>query len=248
MNRPLVSLIVPVWGDDDLVLGLVDRVSIETTTAEWVVAAVEPTEQLRQLGHRGKITLIACDEPSRGAQLNAGARRACGPLLCFHHADSELRIEHLEALVRIVRDHRIVGGAFHRRFDSRQSWMIGWEQLLRRISAISGPLFGDQSIFVKADIFHKMGGFADIPMMEDIEFSRRLRRMGRIALLDPPLWSSPRRFRSLGNVHTTALNAVFITLFYLGVSPDQIHRWYYRSHSERLKGREPAADRFAGPV
>ena len=84
--------------------------------------------------------------------------------------------------------------------------------------------------------------------MEDIEFSQRLRRMGRIALLDPPLWSSPRRFRSLGNVRTSALNAVFIMIFYLGVSPDKLHRWYYRTRFDRLKDCEPAADRFAGPV
>ena len=110
------------------------------------------------------------------------------------------------------------------------------ERLLRRISAIAGPLFGDQSIFVRADIFQDMGGFADIPIMEDIEFSRRLRRVGRLALLDPPLWSSPRRFRRLGNVRTSALNALFIVLFYLGVSPDKLHRWYYRPHFERLRG------------
>ena len=156
--------------------------------------------------------------------------------MCFHHADSELRYEHLEALTSMARNDRIVGGVFHRRFDNRHSWMIRWERLLRHISATTGPLFGDQSIFVRADIFHKMGGFADIPIMEDVEFSRRLRRIGRIALLDPPLWSSPRRFRSLGNVRTSALNAAFIALFYLGVSPDKLHRWYYRPHFERLRG------------
>jgi hypothetical protein len=84
----------------------------------------------------------------------------------------ELREEHLEALVSIARNDRIVGEAFHRRFDNRQFWMIRWEQLLRHTSAIAGPLFGDQSIFVKAETFHKMGGFAEIPIMEDIEFSR----------------------------------------------------------------------------
>ena len=98
---------------------------------------------------------------------------------------------------------------------------------MRRISAAAAPLFGDQSIFVKANVFQQMGGFADIPLMEDVEFSRRLRRMGRIALLDPPVWSSPRRFRRLGNVRTFLLNAAFIGLFYFRVSPHTLHRWYY---------------------
>jgi glycosyltransferase involved in cell wall biosynthesis len=225
--RPLISLVVPVWGDDNLVAELVNRVTLDARTAEWVVAAVKPSEILRKLEHRGEIRLIACERPSRGAQLNAGASEARGFLLCFHHADSELRDEHLEALATMAGKEEIIGGAFHRRFDDRHFWMIKWERILRRISPVMGPLFGDQSIFVKADVFHEMGGFADIPIMEDIEFSRRLRRRGRIALLDPPLWSSPRRFRGLGNLRTSVLNAVFVVFFFLGVPPDKLHSWYY---------------------
>jgi hypothetical protein len=197
MIRPLISLVVPVCGDDNLVADLVSCLTLDAKIAEWVVAAVEPSEILRKLERRGEIRLVPCKRPSRGPQMNASAQKARGFLLCFHHADSELRSEHLEALAIVAGNEEIIGGAFHRRFDDRHFWMIKWEAMLRRISAVTGPLFGDQSIFVKADLFRQMGGFADIPIMEDIEFSRRLRRMGRIVLLDPPLWSSPRRFRSL---------------------------------------------------
>ena len=105
--------------------------------------------------------------------------------------------------------------------------MIKWERILRRISPVMGPLFGDQSIFVKADVFHEMGGFADIPIMEDIEFSRRLRRRGRIVLLDPPLWSSPRRFRGLGNLRTSVSQRRVRRVFFPRVPPDKLHSWYY---------------------
>ena len=200
------------------------------------MAAVEPSEELRDLGRSGKIRLLVCEKPSRGAQMNAGAMEARGSLLCFHHADSELGPEHLAALAAAAKTDGIAGGAFHRQFDDRHFWMKRWERLVRRISAAAGPLFGDQSIFVKADVFQQMGGFADIPLMEDIEFSRRLRRMGRITLLDPPLWSSPRRFRRLGNLRTLLLNALFIVLFYFGVSPHTLHRWYYGERFDRRKG------------
>jgi hypothetical protein len=160
--------------------------------------------------------------------MNRGAARARGSLLCFHHADSDLLSEHLLALLAAAVNKEIVGGAFHRRFDDRHPWIMGGEALMRHISAKTGPLFGDQSLFVKTKVFHEMGGFADIPLMEDIEFSHRLRRAGRIALLDPPLWSSPRRFRRLGSWRTTLLNATFIALFYFGFSPHRLHRWYYR--------------------
>lgn len=248
MIRPLISLVVPVWGDDDMVAELVSVVSLDATAAEWVVAAVEPSERLRKLEDRGEIRLVVCDRPSRGAQMNAGAQEARGLLLYFHHADSEFRSEHLESLAIAAGNKEIVGGAFHRQFDDRHFWMKKWERLLRRISAVTGPLFGDQSIFVRADVFHEMGGFADIPIMEDIEFSQRLRREGSIVLLDPPLWSSPRRFRRLGNLRTSLLNALFITLFLLGVSPDRLHRWYYRSRFDARRGCASTADRSAGPA
>lgn len=225
---PLVSLIVPVWGDDDLAAELVESLRIDPTLGEWVISAVQPGERLRNLDRCGALRLVVCEEPSRGAQMNQGAAQARGSVLCFHHADTEFRQEHLRALVEAAKDESIVGGAYHRRFDDRRFWMIAWEEAIKRIIPVTGPLFGDQSIFVRAGIFREMGGFANIPLMEDLDFSGRLRRSGRISVLEPPLWSSPRRFRRIGNWRATLLNAGFIVLFYLGVSPRRLHRWYYR--------------------
>ena len=227
--RPLVSLIVPVWNDEEPVLNLVNALRVRPELAEWVVAAVRPGPTLCELNRRGIIRLVSCDEPSRGRQMNAGAAEASGSLLCFHHADSELRPEHLKALEQTARNDTILGGAFYRHFDDRRGSIVIWEGLVRRINSFAGPLFGDQSIFVRASVFESLGGFADIPLMEDIEFSRRLRRLGGTVLLDPPVWSSPRRFRRLGNWRTTLLNITFVGLFYIGVHPNTLHRWYYRS-------------------
>jgi rSAM/selenodomain-associated transferase 2 len=234
INAPLVALIVPVWGDDALVADLINRLEINSAPVEWIVAAVQPSRSLRDLEQTGRIRLVVCEKPSRGAQMNAGAKRTRASLLCFHHADSELRLEHVASLMNAARSQGIIGGAFHRHFDDRRVWMKWWERLLRRISKVAGPLFGDQSLFVKTDVFRQLGGFADIPIMEDIDFSRRLRRLGPITLLDPPLWSSPRRFRRLGNARTLIVNTALIALFYLGVSPQRLHRWYYaRRYDER---------------
>jgi hypothetical protein len=228
-TRPVISLIVPVWNDDDLVVDLVSGLQVDPELGEWVVAAVRPGRTICELHHQGIVRLVSCDKPSRGRQMNAGAAQARGSLLCFHHADSELRPEHLNALEQTARNAAILGGAFHRRFDDRHASIVVWEGLLRRINSFAGPLFGDQSIFVRAPVFERLGGFSDIPLMEDVEFSRRLRRLGGTVVLDPPLWSSPRRFRRLGKWRTTLLNATFVCLFHLGVDPYTLHRWYYRS-------------------
>jgi rSAM/selenodomain-associated transferase 2 len=231
-THPLITLIVPVWNDDELVVDLVNGLHVVPELAEWVVVAVQPGEKLFELHRQGMVRLISCDMPSRGRQMNAGAAEARGSLLCFHHADSELRPEHLNALEQTARNEAILGGAFHRRFDDRSTFVVWLEGLIRRVNSFAGPLFGDQSIFVRASVFARMGGFADIPLMEDLEFSRRLRRLGNAVLLDPPLWSSPRRFRRHGNWGTTLLNMTLIGLFYLGVDPCTLHRWYYG----RLRG------------
>jgi rSAM/selenodomain-associated transferase 2 len=241
-TRPLISLIVPVWNDDELVVDLVSRLQVVPELAEWVVAAVQPGASLFELHRQGMVRLISCDRPSRGRQMNAGAAEARGSLLCFHHADSELRPEHLSALEKTARNEAILGGAFHRRFDDRRTFVVWWEGLIRRVSWFAGPLFGDQSIFVRSSVFERMGGFADIPLMEDLEFSGRLRRLGSVVLLDPPLWSSPRRFRRHGNWRTTLLNIAFIGLFYLGVDPRILHRWYYgRLRGSSFHGVDPGS-------
>ena len=221
--RPLISLIVPVWGDDDLAVKLVNGLSMAAELCEWIVVAVEPAESLKELDRRGTIRLISCDQPSRGRQQNLGAAVARGQLLCFHHADSELRLEHLAALARVAKKDATIGGAFHRRFHPAR--MLWREPLVRCINSLAGPLFGDQSLFVRTTLFRDMGGFANFPLMEDVEFSRRLRRMGRVELLDPPLWSPPRRS---GTWQTAIRNAALICLFYLGMEPRTLHRWYYR--------------------
>ena len=109
MKSPLITLIVPVWGDDALLVDLVNRLLFHQRPIEWIAAAVEPSEELRDLGRSGKICLLVCEKPSRGAQMNAGAMEARGSLLCFHHADSELGPEHLAALAAAAKTDGIAG-------------------------------------------------------------------------------------------------------------------------------------------
>lgn len=240
VTPPAVSVVVPVWGDGALVAGQVARLGGAIDGHEWVIAAVGPGDELRGLERQGKIRLVECREPSRGAQMNAGAAVARGGLLCFHHADSEMLPGHLDALASVAADEDACWGAFHRRFDNRHRWARGLEGVMRKISPWVGPLFGDQSIFVSAEVFRRVGGFADVLLMEDVEFSRRMRGVGRPVLLDPPMWSSPRRFRRKGGAGTTLLNATLLALFAAGADPRVLHRWYYRGVPEGGRGNKGA--------
>jgi len=80
-----------------------------------------------------------------------------------------------------------------------------------------------------------MGGFKEIALMEDVEFTRRLRRNGGIVLCDPPVLSSARRHQAKGSMRTTLQNIAIMMMFRLGVSPDRLHRWYYKKPSSRTQ-------------
>ena len=110
------------------------------------------------------------------------------------------------------------------------------ESVARFLTRRGGTLYGDQSIFVRREVFQRLGGFAKIPLMEDVEFSRRLRAAGKIAVLDPPVASSGRRHLRKGAWRTSVQNGLFIVLYKLGVSPHRLHRWYYGEAKERAAG------------
>lgn len=227
-SAPTISLIIPCWNDaaplHRLLPPLANLPDLEILLAD-ASTTPGPADFARQLGAK----VISCPQPHRGRQLNAGAAAATGDVLLFQHADVELTAVHLDSLRRSMADHpRAVGGAFHRFFDPSHTWRRRFlTPLVRWRNQHGGTLWGDQSVFVRRDHFNKLGGFAGIPLMEDVEFSKRLRRSGRVLLLDPPVLASARRHRRKGALRVSLLNLAFIALYKLGVSPHTLHRWYY---------------------
>ncbi len=163
--------------------------------------------------------------------MNLGAAVASGDALVFHHSDTVLTALHVAAIAAALRDPAVVGGAFYRKFDGRHPNLRWLEAVARFLTRHGGTLFGDQSVFVRREIFASLGGFAPIPLMEDMEFSRRLRRSGRIAVCDPPVESSSRRHLRRGAWRTSLQNGLFILLYRCGCSPHWLHRCYYRERA-----------------
>ena len=158
-----------------------------------------------------------------------GAEAASGDVIVFQHSDTELENAHLLAIEVALSDPQVIGGAFFRRFDGRHPRLMWLESIARFLTRHGGTLYGDQSIFVRREVFTTLCGFAKIPIMEDVEFSRRLRAAGKIAVLDPPVQSSARRHLRKGAWRTSIQNGLFIILYNLGVSPHRLHHWYYGS-------------------
>jgi hypothetical protein len=96
-------------------------------------------------------------------------------------------------------------------------------------------------MFVRRSHFEALGGYAEIALMEDVDFSARMKRRGRVVVLDPPMLSSARRHRRHGKLSVTLENFALIGLFKLGVSPDALHRWYYRKARRDVEAGEASA-------
>lgn len=228
---PWLSVIIPCWEDATALAGALETFAALPGSAsrELIVADASAGPAGRELARASGAVVVECPAPNRGGQMNAGAARARGTLLLFHHADTEFTAGHLDALRGVCGDPAVLGGAFHRKFDERHPRLRWLEKLNRTLGAkFGGTIYGDQSFFVRREHFVRLGGFKDYPLMEDMEFSRRLRRAGGVRLLDPPIASSARRSAQRGAWCTSIQNGAFILLFKLGVSPVTLHRWYYQ--------------------
>ncbi|MDG4475285.1 TIGR04283 family arsenosugar biosynthesis glycosyltransferase [Desulfobacterales bacterium RS19-109] len=176
----------------------------------------------------------------RGSQQNAGARAANGRMLLFLHADTRLP-KGFVAQIRAALDHPgIVAGAFRFAIDA-----TGWrfrllEQCTNWRAAWFGLPYGDQALFLPASRFLAMGGFRELPLLEDVELVLRLRKIGKIALLSAPASTSARRWKRLGLVRTTVVNQLILFGFYCGIKPERLARWYHRGGkiNGRLSGKE----------
>jgi rSAM/selenodomain-associated transferase 2 len=163
----------------------------------------------------------------RAVQMNHGAREARGDTLLFLHADTRLPDGAARAIEQTLAEPGVVGGRFDVRFDNERTLfrVIAWFMNTR--SRASGICTGDQAIFVRRADFEAVGGYPDIPLMEDIELSRRLKRRGKLRALRLRVTTSARKWEREGPLRTIGLMWALRFLHFCGVAPARLHRWYY---------------------
>lgn len=162
----------------------------------------------------------------RASQMNEGAKAGGGDVLLFLHADTQLPSNAKAIILAALADHGIVGGRFDVRFDRPSAWGTIVSRMMNWRSRLSGIATGDQALFVRRSSFERMGGFADLPLMEDIEFSRRLKRTGATAALTETVTTSFRRWEQQGPVRTILLMWGLRFLYWMGVPPHRLADLY----------------------
>lgn len=167
--------------------------------------------------------------PGRARQFNAGASITTGSIILFLHADTRLPQEFESEIRECLADRHVVGGAFRLNIDAPGRSLRFIERAVDLRSRLLQMPYGDQGIFVRREVFDALGGFPELPVMDDFEFVRRLRRHGTIRIASTAVLTSASRWQQLGPWRTTWLNQKIILAYYLGVSTDRLARWYRRA-------------------
>jgi rSAM/selenodomain-associated transferase 2/rSAM/selenodomain-associated transferase 1 len=185
----------------------------------------------RQLG----ATVIE-SSPPRSRQMNQGADAASKDILLFLHADTRLP-EHFDRhILKAVYQPGVVAGAFELRIDSPSSSLRFIERIANWRSRYLNMPYGDQAIFMFSKIFRQVGGFSDIPIMEDFELIRRCRKKGDVLTLPVPVITSPRRWLNHGILKITLIHQLIVVSYFMGISPDTIARRFRRGKGISGKG------------
>jgi rSAM/selenodomain-associated transferase 2 len=173
-----------------------------------------------------KLGRVITSPKGRSVQMNAGAKAASGDILLFLHADSMIKPEVLVAVERLMSDKRIAGGCLDQRIDSPRRIFRFIEGFGNLRSRLTGVYYGDQAIFVRKAVFEAMGGFPEVPVMEDVLFTKKLRRQGRTVVLPLAVLVSARRWEKMGIIRTCLFYSWLNILFWTGVPLTKIRAIY----------------------
>jgi rSAM/selenodomain-associated transferase 2 len=228
-SAPLVSVIVPVLGDRALAARLLRQVPADPRLEVVVADAGREPGGEALAGERPDVTLIQSAQ-GRATQMNAGAALARGEWLLFLHADSVLPDDWLTALVAAAAPPA-VGGWFRFALDDA-AWQarVIERGVALRVRLLRLP-YGDQGLFVHRRAWTALGGYGDLPIMEDVDLIRRLARLGPVVEVPRAIATSARRWRRDGWFRRSGRNLALLALYALGVPPARLARWYERPAS-----------------
>jgi rSAM/selenodomain-associated transferase 2 len=222
-----VSVIIPALNEEGTIFSTLQSVQRDGPHEVVVVDGGSRDKTSQIAGDSG--ARVISSKPGRAKQMNAGVAKATGTVLLFLHADTVLPPSWHRLVLETLSQPGIIAGAFgfqigdhlagKRIVEWGTNWRSRWWQM---------P-YGDQGLFLKRAIFEEEGGFAELPIMEDYEFIRRLRRRGRIVTLGQKAITSGRRWRRLGLLQTMVLNQMTILGYHLGFPPGRLAHFYRKA-------------------
>lgn len=229
--RPVISVVIPVLNEVDRIGALIDEL-VSDDSAPFEIVVIDggsddgTVAAVQNLGLPDTAT-VAVSEPGRGPQLVAGAARATGDILWFLHVDSHVASGALGRIRTAIDEEGLIGGNFRLIFDGTDrfsTWLTGFYAWFRR----RGLYYGDSGVFIRRDIYERLGGIQPMVLMEDYDLTRRMERYGGTGCIDaPPLVTSSRKFAGRHPVGIVFGWLKIHALYGLGVNPKRLAKIYY---------------------
>jgi len=225
---PELSLVIPVLNEAENISRNIAHVRELNAdgTAEIIVVDGDPQGSTTSaISAEGVRTAIA--EKGRARQMNHGAALATGDVILFLHADTRMPSNAFPLIRSTMSDKRCVGGAFDLGFDTKRAIFRITEMYVFLRTRLTKVPFGDQAIFIRREYFEKIGGYRDIPIMEDVELMRRIRkRADTIRIIPFKVRTSVRRYEQEGILSCTLRNWFLQIAYALGMPPERLVKWY----------------------
>jgi rSAM/selenodomain-associated transferase 2 len=234
-----ISIIIPVLNESKTIAKTLASTDASTNIEVIVVDGGSVDGTLELVRSMGAIAISSA--AGRAVQMNAGAVIATGDILLFLHADTQLPPD-FDTMIRMAMASSppagrqvAIAGAFRLQIDAPGSGFRSIERGVNWRSRFLQLPYGDQAIFLKSATFDRLGGFLELPIMEDFDLMCRLKRWGRITIISIPVITSARRWLKHGILKTTLINQIVIVAYLLGISPQRLMHWYRQEPSSQRR-------------
>jgi len=225
-----ISVIIPVLHEREIINEVIDSIKSVAADVPYETIVVDGDSSGDSIAHISDPRVIILTAPrGRALQMNAGAARACGDILLFLHADTLLPPKAFPKIIEVLSNSSFIGGAFDLKIQNRRwifraiGWAASWKHRLTRVP------YGDQAIFMLRRYFENIGGYAGIPLMEDVELMRRVKRHGgRIIILPDAVTTSSRKWETDGVFYTIIRNWIIQVFYLFGMPARCLIKYYYK--------------------
>lgn len=222
-NYP-ISIVVPVFNEEETLLK--KKIFFQSLGALTELIFVDGGSNDATHNEASRLGQVVATVKNRALQMNEGAKIAKYNILLFLHADTYFPLENLSKIMACLKKNDVVGGCFSQILDSRKR-IFKWIAAAGNVRAQWLKIYyGDQGIFVRKNIFWKLGGFPEVAIGEDILLSKRLKKFGETKILPEPIYCSARRFEKQGIWKTSSLNTLISLSLALGLNADSLSYLY----------------------
>jgi rSAM/selenodomain-associated transferase 2 len=222
------SIIIPVLHESEIINTLLKSLKQLEIDEPYEIIIVDGSSTQDTLQVITDKTIIKCScQQGRGRQMNTGASHASGDILIFLHADTFLPTNALLLIQKTLQNKQLVGGAFTLKIQSTKFFLKMIAAVSTFRSQITHAPYGDQVIFLKKSYFDAVRGYQDIPLMEDVDLMRRIRKKkGEIIILPTPVITSDRRWNQEGLYYTALRDTIIIFLYWCGMPAEKLAKFY----------------------